>query len=451
MSIFKAYDIRGIYGQDLVPDDFYKIARAYAQFCGFPGTGAKVVVARDCRTSSDALFAAFAKGLVDEGVDVIDIGLASTPMSYFANASLKADGSVMITASHNTKEWNGCKLCKANAVPISGATGIKDIEKIVAGLSVGEPPVGVGEVTKVDVSAAYAAHVKAFAHLKRPLHLALDFANGMGIAESVAFKDSPLTYDALYGEYDGNFPNHDANPLHHETLKDLQALIRANPGKYAFGVAYDGDADRAGFLDETGEIIPMDFVTALVAQDLLATNPGAACFYDLRSSKVCEEVIRAAGGKPMMSRVGHSFIKAQMRENDAIFAGELSGHYYFKANSTAESSAMATYALANIVSASDKPLSELIRPLRKYAQSGEINTKTVTPPAEILAKVKATYAPKAKVFELDGVSVDAWETDGYWANVRMSNTEPLVRLNLEGKTPAIMEAKRDEFLALIRA
>ena len=451
MSIFKAYDIRGVYGQDLVQDDFYKIARAYARFCGFSGRGAKVVVARDCRTSSDALFAAFAKGLVDEGVDVIDIGLASTPMSYFANASLKADGSVMITASHNTKEWNGCKLCKANAVPISGATGIKDIEKIVAGLSVDEPPVGVGEVTKVDVSAAYAAHVKAFAHLKRPLHLALDFANGMGIAESVAFKDSPITYDALYGEYDGDFPNHDANPLHHETLKDLQALIRANPGKYAFGVAYDGDADRAGFLDETGEIIPMDFVTALISQDLLASNPGAACFYDLRSSKVCEEVICAAGGKPMMSRVGHSFIKAQMRENDAIFAGELSGHYYFKANSTAESSAMATYALANIVSASDKPLSELIRPLRKYAQSGEINTKTVTPPAEILAKVKATYAPKAKVFELDGVSVDAWESDGYWANVRMSNTEPLVRLNLEGKTPAIMEAKRDEFLALIRA
>ncbi len=451
MSIFKAYDIRGVYGQELGQDDFYKIARAYARFCGFPGRNAKVVVARDCRTSSDALFAAFAKGLVDEGVDVIDIGLASTPMSYFANASLKADGSVMITASHNTREWNGCKLCKANAVPISGATGIKDIEQIVAGLSVDEPPAGVGNVTKVDVSAAYAAHVKAFAHLKRPLHLALDFANGMGIAESVAFKDSMLTYDALYGDYDGTFPNHDANPLHRETLKDLQELMRANPGKYAFGVAYDGDADRAGFLDETGEVIPMDFVTALVAQDLLASNPGAACFYDLRSSKVCEEVIAAAGGKPMMSRVGHSFIKAQMRENDAIFAGELSGHYYFKANSTAESSAMATYALANIVSASDKPLSELVRPLRRYAQSGELNTKTVTPPAEVLAKVKAAYAAKAKVFELDGVSVDAWETEGYWANVRMSNTEPLVRLNLEGKTPAIMEAKRDEFLALIRA
>ena len=449
MSIFKAYDIRGIYGQDLNEDIFYRIARAYAQFCGFTGKG-KVVVARDCRTSSDSMFAAFAKGLVDEGVDVLDIGMASTPMSYFANATLKADGSVMITASHNTKEWNGCKLCKANAVPISGATGIKDIEKIFEGISLNEPPAGVGEVTKVDVSAQYAEHVKTFAHLKRPLHLALDFANGMGIAEAAAFKDSMITYDALYGEYDGNFPNHDANPLKTETLADLQAFIRANPGKYAFGVAYDGDADRAGFVDEKGDVIPMDFTTALISQDMLASNPGAACFYDLRSTKVCEEVIAAAGGKPMMSRVGHSFIKEQMRQNDAIFANKLSGHYYFKANSTAESSSMATFALANIVSASDKPLSELIKPLRKYFQSGEINTKTVTPPAEILAKVKSIYAAKARVFELDGVSVDAWETEGYWANVRMSNTEPLVRLNLEGKTKEIMEAKRDEFLAVIR-
>jgi len=449
MSIFKAYDIRGIYGQDLTPGTFYRIARAYAQFCGFTGKG-KVVVARDCRTSSDALFAAFAKGLVDEGVDVVDIGLASTPMSYFANAALKADGSVMITASHNTKEWNGCKLCKANAVPISGATGIKDIEKLFAGITEDDPAAGVGEVTKVDVSARYAEHVKKTAHLKRPLHLAFDFANGMGIAEAAAFRDSDVTFDALYGDYDGNFPNHDANPLHVETLKDLQNLIRSNPGKYAFGVAFDGDADRAGFVDEKGDVIAMDFITALIAQDLLAANPGVACFYDLRSSKVCEEAIAAAGGKPMMSRVGHSFIKEQMRQNDAIFAGELSGHYYFKANSTAESSSMATFALANIVSAAEKPLSELVAPLRKYFQSGEINTKTATPPAEVLAKIKAAYAGPANVFELDGVSVDAWETEGYWANVRMSNTEPLVRLNLEGKTLKTMEVKRDEFLSLIR-
>ena len=443
MGIFKAYDIRGIYGQDLTDDIFYKIARAYARFAGVR----KVVVARDCRTHSEPLFAAFAKGLNDVGVDVIDVGRASTPMSYFANASLKADGSVMITASHNTKEWNGCKLCRANAVPISGATGIKDIERMVETGDLGADSAVKGTITQVDVSAPYAAHVREFAHLARPVHVAMDFANGMGIAESAAFAGTDLTYDSLYGEYDGNFPNHDANPLHVETLKDLQALIRANPGKYAFGVAFDGDADRAGFLDEKGEIIPMDFMTALIAQDLLKSAPGAACFYDLRSSKVAAEVIAAAGGKPMMSRVGHSFIKAQMRENDAIFAGELSGHYYFKANSTAESSSMATFALANIVSKSDKPLSALIAPLRKYAHSGEINSK-VADAAAVLARVKATFPDN---FELDGVSVDRWDAEGWWFNVRMSNTEPLVRLNLEAKTPDLMAAKRDEMLALIRS
>ena len=443
MGIFKAYDIRGIYGQDLTDDIFYKIARAYARFAGVR----KVVVARDCRTHSEPLFAAFAKGLNDVGVDVIDVGRASTPMSYFANASLKADGSVMITASHNTKEWNGCKLCRANAVPISGATGIKDIERMVETGDLGTDAAVKGTVTQVDVSAQYAAHVRAFAHLARPVHVAMDFANGMGIAESAAFAGTDLTYDSLYGEYDGDFPNHDANPLHTETLRDIQALIRANPGKYAFGVAFDGDADRAGFLDEKGEIIPMDFMTALIAQDLLQSAPGAVCFYDLRSSKVAAEVIAAAGGKPMMSRVGHSFIKAQMRENDAIFAGELSGHYYFKANSTAESSSMATFALANIVSKSDKPLSALVAPLRKYAHSGEINSK-VADAAAVLARVKATFPDN---FELDGVSVDRWDAEGWWFNVRMSNTEPLVRLNLEAKTPDLMAAKRDEMLALIRA
>ena len=436
MGIFKAYDIRGIYGQDLTDDIFYKIARAYARFLGNPK---KIVVARDIRPHSEPLFAAFARGLNDMGVDVIDIGHASTPMSYFANGTLHPDGSVMITASHNTKEWNGCKLCRANAVPISGANGIKDIERMVMENDLGDVADVKGTITKVDVLADYARHVRTFEHMAKPLHVACDFANGMGICEAAAFKGSPLTYDG-------------ANPLKTETLKDLQALVRANPGKYAFGVAFDGDADRAGFIDEKGDVIPMDFITALVSEDLLQSNPGAACFYDLRSSKVAEETIAAAGGKPMMSRVGHSFIKAQMRENDAIFAGELSGHYYFKANFTAESSSMATFALANIVSKSDKPLSELIAPLRRYSQSGEINSRVAGDPADVLARVKATYAPTAeRVFELDGVSVDNWSRDGWWCNVRMSNTEPLVRLNLEAKTPDLMAAKRDELLALIRA
>ncbi len=443
MSIFKAYDIRGIYGRELTEDIFYKIARAYAKFAAVK----KVVVARDCRKSSDSLFAAFAKGLTDVGVDVLDIGLASTPMSYFANGTLKADGSVMITASHNTREWNGCKLCRAGAVPISGATGIKDIERMVETGDLGEDAAVKGKIIPVDIASEYAAEVKKFQRMARPLKVAMDFANGMGIAESAAFASSPLAYDALFGEYDGDFPNHDANPLHVATLKDLQALIRANPGRYAFGVAFDGDADRAGFVDELGEVIPMDFTTALIAKDMLETNPGAVCFYDLRSTKMCAETIAAAGGKPMMSRVGHSFIKAQMRENDAIFAGELSGHYYFKANFTAESSALATFALANIVSKSDKPLSELIAPLKKYSQSGEINSQ-VKDAAATLEKIKAAFPD---FFELDGVSVDRWDAEGWWFNVRMSNTEPLVRLNLEAKNPELMAAKRDAMLEMIRS
>jgi len=447
MGIFKAYDIRGIYGKDLDAEVFYRIARAYAKFAAVR----RVVVARDCRKSSDALFDAFSRGLCDVGVDVVDIGLASTPMSYFANGSLGVDGSVMITASHNTREWNGCKLCRAGAVPISGATGIKDIEAMVAAGDLGEDAAARGRIESVDVSAAYAAHVRGFEHMKRPLHAAMDFANGMGIAESAAFAGSPLSFDALYGEYDGDFPNHEANPLKRETLADLQRLVQSNPGKYAFGVAFDGDADRAGFVDEKGGIIPMDMVTALVARDMLASSPGAACFYDLRSSKVCEETIASAGGRPMMSRVGHSFIKEQMRRADAIFAGELSGHYYFKANYTAESSSMAAFAIANILSATDAPLSELVRPLMKYSQSGEINIRTKIPPAEALARVKKSFDGKARVFELDGVTVDAWDAEGWWANVRMSNTEPLVRLNLEGRTGEIMERRRDELLGIVRA
>ena len=443
MGIFKAYDIRGIYGADLTDETFYKIARAYARFLGTPK---RIAVARDCRKSSEALFAAFARGLCDAGVDVLDIGLASTPMSYFANGTLKPDGSVMITASHNTKEWNGCKLCRAGAVPISGATGIKDIERMVETGDLGAVAAAKGTVRKVDVLADYAAHVRTFEHMAGPLRIACDFANGMGICEAASFKGSPLAYDGLYETFDGDFPNHDANPLHVETLKDLQAKIRANPGAYAFGVAFDGDADRAGFVDERGDVIPMDFTTALIAEDMLATHPGAVCFYDLRSSKVCEETIRAAGGRPMMSRVGHSFIKAQMRENDAVFAGELSGHYYFKANFTAESSSMATFALANIVSKRGRPLSELIAPLRKYAQSGEINSR-VADAAAVLAKVKGAFPD---FFEMDGVSVDRWEKEGWWFNVRMSNTEPLVRLNLEAKDRALMEERRDAMLSLIR-
>ena len=437
-GIFKAYDIRGIYGEDLTEEVAYKIGRAFVTFVGCR----KVVVARDIRPHSEPLFAALAKGLTEQGADVIDIGFGSTPMSYFANGTLRADASVMITASHNPAEWNGFKLCRAQAEPISGATGILDIERIVTEGSFAPKAAAPGTVTTYDILPEYARHVARFAHLKRPLHLAIDFANGMGIWEVKTLRGL-LTWDGLFEEPDGRFPNHEANPLHHATLKDLQEKVRQ--GNYAFGVAYDGDADRAGFVDEKGEIIPMDLITALVAQDVLATRKGVI-FYDLRSSWVVKEVIEAAGGTPMMSRVGHAFIKQQMRKHGALFAGELSGHYYFKDNFTAESSAMAILSLANIVSRSDRPLSELIAPLRKYSASGELNTRVSRDPQTILSEIRQKYADGRR-FELDGVSV---EYADWWFNVRCSNTEPLVRLNLEAKTRPLMEAKRDELLAIIR-
>ena len=444
-SIFKAYDIRGIYGETLTNEIAYKIGRAFVTFLRQYGRKYdKIVVARDFRLHSDTLFSALVAGLTEQGANVIDIGYGSTPMSYFANGLLGADASIMVTASHNPWQWNGFKLCFANAEPISGDTGIKDIEQIVAGewfdISAKTP----GRVTTRDILPQYALHIGQFANLQRPIHVAIDFANGMGIKEVKALEGiDGLTWDGLYEEANGRFPNHEANPLDTETLKDLQKKVRE--GDYAFGVAYDGDADRAGFVDEKGAVIPMDLITALIAQDVLLNRKGVI-FYDLRSSWVVKEVIEAAGGIPMMSRVGHAFIKKQMREHNALFAGELSGHYYFKDNFTAESSSLAILSLANIVSRSGKPLSELVAPLRKYFASGEINTRVNRDSQDILNELRAKHAD-GKISELDGVSV---EYADWWFNVRCSNTEPLVRLNLEAKTEEMMEIKRDEILAIIR-
>lgn len=439
-GIFKAYDIRGIYGQDLTEAVAYDIGRAYATLTG----AKKVVLGRDCRPHSVPLQAALTRGLTKQGTDVIDIGPCSTPMNYYANGSLGADGSIMITASHNPAEWNGFKLCRAAAVPISGATGIADIERIVAERAFAPAAAVPGKVTQADILPAYKAHIAPFIAFARRPRLAIDYANGMGIPEAQTFTDA-IDQTALYGDIDGSFPNHEANPLHHATLAALQEEVRK--GDYDFGVAFDGDADRAGFIDEKGEIIPMDLITALIAQDVLGREKGVI-FYDLRSSRVVKEAIEAAGGTPMMSRVGHAFIKAQMREHKALFAGELSGHYYFRDNYVAESSSLAVIALANIVTRAGKPLSELIAPLRKYFCSGEINSKVACDPKDVLARLKARYAD-ARIFELDGVSV---EYPTWWFNVRCSNTEPLVRLNLESTASREeMEAKRDEVLALIRA
>jgi phosphomannomutase len=437
-GIFKAYDIRGIYGDTLTPEIATRIGRAFVDFLG----ARRVVIGQDMRTHSPAMFEALAKGVTMQGADVIDVGLCSTPMCYYANGSLGADGSIMITASHNPGEWNGVKICRENAIPISGPTGIESIEALVNAQDFKPTASMPGRITTHDIIPAYTAHIRSQAAFKKPLRIAVDYANAMGIVEARALAGL-YEESSLFGELDGSFPNHEANPLDHETLEPLQHLIREH-GPFDFGIAFDGDADRVGFVDERGDIVPMDLITALIAQTMLKTSKGRI-FYDLRSSKAVREAIVEAGGEALMSRVGHAFIKRQMRDADALFAGELSGHYYFRENYFAESSALAVIFVANLVSSVDQPLSALIAPLRRYAPSGEINSR-VEDVAQVFSALRAAY-PDARFSELDGLSV---EYPDWWFNVRASNTEPLVRLNLEAPTPAEMASRRDEVLAIIR-
>lgn len=435
-GIFKAYDIRGVYPTDINADIAEAIGRAYIEFTG----AKKVVVGRDMRPHSQPLFEGLSRGMLAQGADVIDLGLCSTPMSYFANGTLKADGSVMITASHNPGEWNGFKLCRANAVPISGATGIMDIQKIAEAKSwkkCDRP----GKLSSYDIAPEYGKFLRSFAKMDRKLKVVVDYANAMGLYEIAGITDL-FDIVPLYDTLDGTFPNHEANPLHLATLDAIRAKVKEVGAD--FGAAFDGDADRCGFIDDRGEIIPMDLFTALIAQDILSNGP-ATILYDLRSSRAVPECIRENGGKAIQSRVGHAFIKAQMRENDAVFAGELSGHYYFKQNFTAESQGLAMIMLSNLICKKNKPLHELVQPLRKYFSSGEINS-TVADVKPILDAIRKKYAD-GNMYELDGISS---EYPNWWFNVRSSNTEPLLRLIVEADTRQLMEEKRDELLKLIR-
>lgn len=437
-GIFKAYDIRGIYGDTLTEELATKIGRAFVTFLKCK----KVVIGHDMRPHSKPLLKALAAGIMESGADVIDCGMCSTPMAYYAVGVSGADAGVMITASHNPGEWNGFKLTREKAIPISGATGIQDIEKLVNDESFEKVADEKGRMSEMDVLADYCKHVQSVANVSKPIKIVADMANAMGIYEARALAGI-ISLDPLFDELDGTFPNHEANPLKADTLIPLQEKIRN--GHYDFGVAFDGDADRAGFVDEKGDIVPMDIITALIAQDVLSREKGVI-FYDLRSSWSVKEVIEESGGTAMMSRVGHAFIKQQMRDNNAIFAGELSGHYYFRENFFTESSSMAVLRVANIISNSGKTLSELAKPIQRYFASGEINSR-VSDSDAVLKAIRAKYTD-GKLIELDGISV---EYADWWFNVRCSNTEPLVRLNLEAKTSEMMATKRDELLALIRA
>ncbi len=436
-GVFKAYDIRGIYGEELSEDLAYKVGRAFATFLSCR----KVVVGRDMRPHSTPLFEALARGLTAQGVDVLDLGLVSTPMCYYANGKWGADGSIMITASHNAGEYNGFKMCREEAIPLSGATGIQDIERIIKEEAYAPMAASAGAVSVHDIKEEYIEHIRTFAKIEKPVRIAIDYANAMGILEGNVL-DGLVDIAPLFDTLDGTFPNHEANPLLAETYDALQKTVRQ--GGYDFGVAFDGDADRAGFVDENGDIVAMDMITALIAEEILKFEKGVV-FYDLRSSWAVREFIRENGGEPRMSRVGHAFIKQQMREAEAVFAGELSGHYYFRENYFAESSGLAALFIANLVSESGKTLSQLIEPIKRYVASGEINSE-VEDVEKTFATLKDTYG-HGTMFELDGLSV---EFDDWWFNVRPSNTEPVVRLNLEARTRDMMEEKRDEVLRLIR-
>lgn len=439
-EIFKAYDIRGIYPTQLDENLAYKIGRAFVVF-----TKAKqVLVGRDARRSSPALFKALAKGITVQGADLIDIGLCCTPMFYFA--SRNAQASVMLTASHNTKEYNGFKLCREKALPISEDDGIKEIQTLVEKnqfLKASKK----GKIITKDIRPDFIRHNLKFLKKQKKLKIVLDAGNGMGgyILPLILKEIKTVDFIPLYCKVDLSFPNHEANPLKSATLLDLQKKVQQE--KANFGIATDGDADRCVFVDEQGRIISSDLTVALIAQELLVSNNSATIMYDVRCSKIVKETIEKAGGKAVMSRVGHSFIKKQMREKKVIFAGELSGHLYYQENNYTESVFISVALIMNLLSAKGVTLSSLINPLRKYFSSGEINVKVEDKDKKI-KDVEEHYKEKAqKVLNIDGLSM---YFSSWWFNLRKSNTEPLLRLNLEADSKELMEEKRNEVLMIIK-
>ena len=448
MGIFKAYDIRGVHPSELNADVARRIGNAFARLLD----ARSLLVGRDMRVHSPEVADAVIEGMRDAGADVITVGLASTPMTYFAIGSQDVDGGLCVTASHNTGEYNGMKLCSRGARPISRANGIADIERM-CGEPYPEPVAKRGSLTELDLDEAYAEHVASFSDMEGELTLAIDAANGMAghTLPGILPKLPKLTTNTLFMEPDGTFPNHEANPLKEENLDDVRALVRAEGA--AAGVGFDGDADRCCFVDETGQTVTADLMTALLAREFLRKEPGAHIVYDLRSSWVVKEEILAAGGVAHRDRVGHSFIKATMREHGAVFGGELSGHFYFRDNFVCDSGALAMVSALNLLSREEnrgRPLSELVQDLRRYHSTGEINFE-VADKAAAIAKLKERYAD-GRQDELDGITVEYGDLDSddwWWFNVRMSNTEPLLRLNLEARREATRDARRDELVALL--
>jgi len=440
MSIFKAYDIRGVYPDQLDEELAYMIGRAYAT-CLAADT---VAVSRDMRISAPAIARALEDGIIATGTGVADAGMLSTPASYFAIGHYGHGGGIQVTASHNPAEYIGFKVSRENVIPMGYETGLGRIERMVKeGLPETKGPQG--SVTGIDILDDYRQHVLAFlGGVKlRPIKIAVDAGNGMmGKMLPPILADLPVEVVPLYFEPDGTFPNHEANPLKPENLVDLQAKVTESGAE--LGVAFDGDGDRTVYVDETGRAISSDLVTALVAREILAQEPGAKIVYDLRSSWAVPEEITRAGGVPIRSRVGHAFIKRILRDEGAAFGGELSGHSYFRDNFCADSGVISLLMVLRLLSTSGTPMSELIAPVRRYYATGEINFE-VSDKQAMMDDLAGRFRD-AGIDYMDGITVQYAD---WWFNVRPSNTEPFLRLILEARTPELRDGKRDQLQGIL--
>jgi len=441
-KVFKAYDVRGIYPDELDEAGAEAIGRAYVeQF-----EPRRMAVGRDMRLSSPAMQEALMRGAAAAGAEVLDLGLVGTEMVYFAVGSLGLEGGAMVTASHNPKEYTGMKLVRRGALPVGGESGLFDVRD--RALEDSEPRGAEGTIEQYDIWPAYVDQVLSFVDVStiKPLKVVIDAANGMaGTMLPPVLERLPIESVRCYFEPDGSFPNHEPNPLLPE---NREFIVRKTLEESAdLGVAFDGDGDRCFFVDDTGEFVPGDFVTALFAEGVLEKEPGAKVIYDVRASRAVPDAIEAAGGVALMNRVGHAFIKARMRKEDAAFAGEVSGHYYFRDFSQADSGVVPFLLMLELISKRGRRLSEILAPLRsRYFITGELNTP-VPDVALKLQELKERYAD-GRVSHLDGITVDF---DDWHFNVRPSNTEPLLRLNLEATSEELMEQKRDEVLEVIRS
>ncbi len=444
-AVFKAYDVRGLYPSQLDEDGAYRIGRGYVEHFE-PKT---IAVGRDMRLSSPEMARAAIDGAADGGADVVDIGLVGTEMLYHAVAELRLEGGICITASHNPKEYTGMKIVRRGALPVGGDSGLAEIRALAdAGFA---QVARRGDVRPEDVWSGFVNKVLSFVDIARirPLRVVVDAANGMaGLMLPPVLERLPqLDVVPCFFEPDGNFPNHEPNPLLPENREFIVAKVRDE--KADLGVAYDGDADRCFFVDDTGEFVPGDFVTALLAEAVLETSPGEKVIYDVRASRAVPETIERAGGVPLVNRVGHAFIKQRMRKEDAVFAGEVSAHYYFRDFSQADTGVVPFLLMLELLSRRGRKLSELLAAYRtRFFLTGEINTPVADVPLK-LQELKERYAAEGgRISHLDGISIDF---DDWHFNVRPSNTEPLLRLNLEALSEELMIEKRDEVLRLIRA